>query len=216
VHYATNQNAANEVVATIEHAGGQAFTVQAALNTPDGAAQLWAEFARHADGLDILVNNAGMLGTPSPFPAVSEKTYDDVFALNTRAVFFVTQAGLPMLRDNGRIINLSTVLTHGTRIPEVLPYAMSKGAIDVFTSTLAKGLGSRGITVNAVGPGVINTDMNAQMLSTAEGQSDAASLSPFGRVAQPDDVADVVAFLASHDARWVTGQWIDVSGGATL
>ncbi|MEE6163786.1 MULTISPECIES: SDR family oxidoreductase [unclassified Mycolicibacterium] len=129
---------------------------------------------------------------------------------------FVVQQGLTRLHDGGRIVNLSTRFTHGMRIPELLTYAMSKAAIDAFTATLAKQLAPQGITVNAVGPGSVDTDMNAGRLATPEGRAAVAAQSPFNRVAQPAEIADIVAILASDDARWVTGQWIDATGGSML
>lgn len=182
-----------------------------------GAAGLWAAFDEHVgDGVDVIVNNAGVLGPRVPYPEVTEAELDEVLAVNTKAPFFVVQHGLSRLRDGGRVVNVSTSLTHGSRNPDLLAYSMSKAAIDAFTAVLAKHLGPRGVTVNAVGPGATATDMNAARLATPEGREAIASRSPLGRVAQPEDVADVVAFLASDDARWVTGQWIDVSGGALL
>ncbi|MBU8812051.1 SDR family oxidoreductase [Mycolicibacterium goodii] len=216
VHYGTNADTAEQTVQQIRDSGGDAFAIQARLGVPGDAAALWKAFDDHADGLDILVNNAGILGGRIPFGDLTESIYDEVFAVNTRAPVFITQHGLSRLRDHGRIINLSTRFTHGARVPELMAYAMSKAAIDSFTATLAKAVASRGITVNAVGPGTTDTDMNAERLSTPEGRTAAASQSPFGRVAQADDIAGVVAFLASDDARWITGQWLDASGGSML
>ena len=216
VHYGDNAQAAAQTVETIIDSGGQAFAVQAKLGSPGDVQALWAGFDVHADGLDILVNNAGILGGRIPFTELDETTYDEVFAVNSRAPVFLTQHGLSRLRDGGRIINLSTRFTHGSRVPELLAYAMSKAAIDSFTATLAKHVARRGITVNAVGPGTTDTDMNAARLATAEGKATVAGQSPFDRVAQADDIADIVAFLASEDARWITGQWIDASGGSML
>ncbi|GLW98998.1 SDR family oxidoreductase [Microtetraspora sp. NBRC 16547] len=129
---------------------------------------------------------------------------------------FAIQHGLSRLWDGGRIVNISTRFTHGARNPELAAYAMSKTALDSLTATLAKELGSRGITVNAVGPGATDTDMNAARLSTEESRAAIAVLSPLNRAAQPADIADIVAFLASDYARWVTGQRIDGSGGSML
>lgn len=217
VHYGSSANAAREVVEAIEAQGGCAIGLQADLGAPGGAAGLWAAFDEHVgDGVDVIVNNAGVLGPRVPYPEVTEAELDEVLAVNTKAPFFVVQHGLSRLRDGGRVVNVSTSLTHGSRNPDLLAYSMSKAAIDAFTAVLAKHLGPRGVTVNAVGPGATATDMNAARLATPEGREAIASRSPLGRVAQPEDVADVVAFLASDDARWVTGQWIDVSGGALL
>lgn len=216
VHYGASAEGAARTVDDIIARGGEAFTVQATLGIPGDAAALWAAFDLHASEVDIIVNNAGTLGGRHPFAEVGEAGYDDIFAVNTRAPFFIVQQGLGRMRDQGRIVNVSTSFTHGARNPDLLPYIMSKAAIDAFTATLAKQLGPRGITVNAVGPGATDTEMNADRLASPEGRKAIAARSPLGRVADPLDIARVVAFLASDDARWVTGQWIDASGGALL
>jgi len=218
VHYGSNETAAKETVAAIEAAGGAAFPLRAELGAPDAAETLWAAFDRAAGGpdteLDILVNNAG-IGTSSTYAEIGAAEYDLLFAVNTRAPFFLTQAGLSRLRDGGRIINVSTGLTHAALLPDLIAYAMTKGALDVFTRTLSKTLGPRGITVNAVAPGVIDTDTNAAWLHASdESYAAAAAYSSLGRVGAPADIADAVAFLASDDARWITGQWLDATGGS--
>ncbi|KOU35757.1 SDR family oxidoreductase [Streptomyces sp. WM6378] len=214
VHYGANETAAKETVAAIEAAGGSAFTVGQELGVPGDAAALWEAFDRQADGLDILVNNAG-IGYPIPFGEVSEEAYDRFFAVNAKAPFFVTQLGLSWLRDGGRVVNISSGLARAAVMPETLTYAMTKGALDVFTRNLSKVLGPRGITVNSVAPGVIDTDINASWLRASdEARAATAASSPLGRVGEPSDIADVVAFLASDDGRWITGQWLDATGGA--
>jgi 3-oxoacyl-[acyl-carrier protein] reductase len=213
VHYANNEAAAKETVATIEAAGGDAFTIRTELGVPGDAEALWRAFDAHADGLDILVNNAGIAG-PGLIHEVSEADYDKVFAVNAKAPFFIIQKGLERLRDGGRIINVSSGVTK-VAFPGMTSYAASKGAVEVLTLTLAQTLGSRGITVNAVSPGTIETDIHPWMADPAA-KAHAAGFSVFNRVGQPADVADVVSFLASADARWVTGQNIDVSGGSGL
>jgi NAD(P)-dependent dehydrogenase (short-subunit alcohol dehydrogenase family) len=213
VHYASNEVAAKETVATIEAAGGNAFTIRTELGVPGDAEALWRTFDEHADGLDILVNNAGIAG-PGLIHEVSEADYDKVFAVNAKAPFFIIQKGLERLRDGGRIINISSGVTK-VAFPGMTSYAASKGALEVLTLTLAQTLGSRGITVNAVSPGTIETDIHPWMADPAA-KAHAAGFSVFDRVGQPGDVADVVSFLASADARWVTGQNIDVSGGSGL
>ncbi|WBB65909.1 SDR family oxidoreductase [Micromonospora sp. WMMD812] len=215
VHYGSNETAAKETAAAIEAAGGQAFTVHSRLGVASDAETLWAAFDAQADGLDILVNNAGILGEQAELQEVSGRHYDQVFAVNTRAPFFITQHGLRRLRNGGRIINISTMLTRGSAMSRSITYAMSKGALDVLTATLAKQLGPRGITVNTVAPGVIDTDMHEGRL-VGDALAWLSSLSPMGRIGTPEDVADTVAFLASDDSRWVTGQWIDTSGGTLL
>ncbi|MER6999597.1 SDR family oxidoreductase [Streptomyces sp. NPDC000410] len=214
VHYGTNETAAKETVAAIEAAGGSAFAIGQELGVPGDAAALWAEFDKHADGLDILVNNAGIAASRG-FAEIDEPEYDRLFAVNTKAPFFLTQLGAKRLRDGGRVISISTGLSRAAVMPELIAYSMTKGALDVFTRTLSKVLGSRGITVNAVAPGIVDTDINAGWLRTSEeARAGAAAMSALGRVGMPSDIADVVAFLASEDGRWVTGQWIDATGGS--
>ncbi|MBL1065089.1 SDR family oxidoreductase [Streptomyces sp. 7-21] len=217
VHYGRNETAAKETVAAIEAAGGSAFAVRADLALPEGPATLWTAFDAHADGLDILVNNAGIIGASSGFATTPLAEFDRLFAVNTRAPFFLIQQALGRLRDGGRIVNLSTGLTRSPGAKtDVVAYTMTKSALDALTAALAKELGPRGITVNAVAPGAVDTDMNAGWLRTEEAQRHMAETVPLGRVGQPGDIAGVVAALVSDDARWVTGQWIDTSGGQFL
>ncbi|MEU8889641.1 SDR family oxidoreductase [Streptomyces sp. NPDC048442] len=216
VHYGTNETAAKEVVGVIEAAGGSAFAIGQELGKQGDAAALWAEFDRHADGLDILVNNAG-IGTSESFASIGEAAFDELFAVNVKAPFFLAQLGAGRLRDGGRIINISSGLSHAAVMPELIAYAMTKGALDVFTRDLSKTLGPRGITVNAVAPGIVDTDVNAGWLrgeENSEGWAAAAAHSTLGRVGHTSDIADVVAFLASADGRWITGHWLDATGGS--
>ncbi|MFF8641806.1 SDR family oxidoreductase [Streptomyces sp. NPDC015345] len=216
VHYGSNETAAKETVDVIEAAGGSAFAVGAELGVAGDAEALWSRFDAHAEGLDILVNNAG-IGTSRPFGETDEAEYDRLFAVNAKAPYFITQLGAERLRDGGRVINISSGLSRAALMPEIMTYAMTKGALDVFTRNLSKVLGPRGITVNSVAPGIIDTDINAAWLRGEENRAaweSSARLSALGRVGAASDVADVVAFLASDDGRWITGQWIDATGGS--
>ncbi|MER8046479.1 SDR family oxidoreductase [Streptomyces sp. NPDC094032] len=214
VHYGSNEAAAEETVGAILAGGGEAFAIGQELGVPGDAEALWKAFDAHADGLDILVNNAG-IGTSAPFSSIGEEEYERIFAVNTKAPFFLAQLGAERLRDGGRIVNVSTGLSHAAVMPELIAYAMSKSALDTFTRYLSKVLGPRGITVNAVAPGIVDTDVNAGWLrGNEEAWAGAAAMSALGKVGEPSDIADVVAFLASHDGRWVTGQWIDATGGS--
>ncbi|TFI29006.1 SDR family oxidoreductase [Streptomyces sp. 4R-3d] len=214
VHYGTNAAAAAETVRAVEKAGGSAFALGAELGSPGDAQAVWAQFDRHADGVDILVNNAG-IGTSTTYEEMEEAEYERLFAVNTRAPFFLTRLGLERMPDGGRVINVSTGLTHAAVMPDLIAYAMSKSALDVFTRDLSKLLGPRGITVNAVAPGIIDTDNTAPQIRTSdEAWARAAAVSALGRVGRVDDVAGVVAFLASDDGRWITGHWLDVTGGS--
>lgn len=220
VHYGSNEGAAKETVEGIRDNGGRAFLVGAELGVPGDAEALFDAFdaglatAGAEPGLDILVNNAA-ISLPGHIGEVTTEEFDRTIAINTKAPFFIIQHGLRRMRDGGRIVNISSAVT-STAFPSTIAYGLSKGAIDTLTRTLAKDVGDRGITVNTVAPGFIETDMNAAMRSTPEAHAALAAISVFNRLGRPADVADVVAFLASDDSRWITGQRIDVTGGSML
>jgi NAD(P)-dependent dehydrogenase (short-subunit alcohol dehydrogenase family) len=221
VHYNSNEAAAKETVTEIEQLGATAFAIGAELGIEGDADRLFATFDAEATrrdlepALDILVNNAGIV-VPGPIGATDRATFQRQFDVNVAGPFFVTQQAIDRLRDDGRIVNISSGLSQITRADFVV-YSMSKGAIDVFSRSLAQQLGPRGITVNTVAPGVVDTDMNASWLrGNAEMQAYAAGMSVLGRVGEPEDIADVVAFLVSPDGRWVTGHWVDVTGGGLV
>ncbi|MFD9485034.1 SDR family oxidoreductase [Streptomyces sp. NPDC059991] len=219
VHYGHRTEAAEEAVAEIEAAGGRAFALRAELGVPGDAEALWTAFDKGLSeygarpGLDILVNNAGIT-LPKRIGDVSEEEYDRLFAINVKAPFFVIQQGLGRLRDGGRIINISSGVTR-IAMPNISAYSMTKGALDTLTLALAPELGTRGITVNAVAPGFTYTEINPT-LKVPEVLDAYAATSVFNRIGRPSDIADVVAFVASDDARWVTGQWLDATGGAHI
>ncbi|QHY97140.1 3-oxoacyl-[acyl-carrier-protein] reductase FabG [Streptomyces sp. S4.7] len=221
VAYARDEAAANEVVDGIRKDDGRAFALHAELGRHGDAASLWCAFDAYADdctpggAVDIIVNNAG-IGRSADLASLTEDGFDEVFAVNVRAPFFIVQQGLKRLRDGGRIINISSGAAR-LALPEIMAYGATKGALDTFTLNLAKELGPRGITANSVAPGIIDTDVNASWLrGNPDAEAHAASLAALGRVGQPEDVADIVAFLASDDARWVTGRVIDATGGSGL
>lgn len=220
VHYGKRQNEAEDVVHEIMESGCTAFTIGADLSTVNGISNLFAtldEALRERTGanrFDILINNAG-IGQILTLEETTEESFDEVISINVKAPLFVTQQALPRLNDGGRIINISSFVTR-VASPSVFTYSMSKGAIDTFTHVLAQQLGSRHITVNAIQPGIINTEMNADTLQDPNGQRFAAGLSAFNRWGESEDIADIAAFLASSDSRWVTGQLIDASGGSHL
>jgi NAD(P)-dependent dehydrogenase (short-subunit alcohol dehydrogenase family) len=214
VHFGANAGAADDVVAGIRERGGSAEALGQPLGAPGDADALVTQL--DGDGrVDILVNNAGV----APQGGLAETTpemYDELFAVNARAPFFLTQALAPRMGEGGRIITISSGVTE-TAWPNLLAYTMSKAAAEAMTRTLAKELAPRGITVNAVQPGLVDTDMNAPwMRASDEALAEAATVSAFGRVGEPRDVADVVAFLAADDARFVTGQVLDATGGSKL
>ncbi|NEW06900.1 SDR family oxidoreductase [Paenibacillus sp. SYP-B3998] len=220
VHYGKRQSEAEEVVHRIQQSGGSAFMIGADLNTLNGIRDLYATLdealqKRTGDNrFDILVNNAG-IGQIVTIEETTEESFDELMNINVKAPLFVIQQALPRLKNEGRIINISSFVTR-VASPIVFAYSISKGAVNTLTHVLAKELGSRNITVNAILPGIINTEMNAGTLQDSNGQKYAAGLSTFNRWGEPEDVADIAAFLASSDSRWVTGQLIDASGGSHL
>ncbi|WP_438484181.1 SDR family NAD(P)-dependent oxidoreductase [Streptomyces sp. S186] len=220
VHYRSNETAAQQTVESIRDEGGRAFPLAAELGVPGDAEALFASFDAGLagigaePGLDILVNNAA-ISLPGHIDEVTPEEFDRTLAINTRAPFFLIQHGLRRMRDGGRIINISSAVTT-TAFPSTIAYGVSKGALDTLTRTLAADVGERGITVNTVAPGFIETDMNAAMRATPEAHAALAAISVFNRLGRPADVADVAAFLASDDSRWITGQRIDVTGGSRL
>ncbi|MFB6724195.1 SDR family oxidoreductase [Kribbella sp. NPDC056345] len=211
VHYGSDDAAAKRTVGEIEEAGGQAFALKADLGEP--LDELWAAFDAAADGLDVLVNNAG-IGKHQPVADVTPEWFDRLFAVNAKAPFFLVQQAIPRLRDGGRIINIGSGVTR-IAFPQDTAYSMTKGALNTLTLAMAKELGPRGITVNTVAPGIVETEMNG-WLADPDAARAAAAYSVFDAVGQPADVADVVAFVASGDARWVTGQTLDATGGSQL
>ncbi|WP_067169191.1 SDR family oxidoreductase [Microtetraspora niveoalba] len=218
VNYARDEAAAAETVAAITKKGGRAFPVRAELGVPGDVDALFAALDRELGSdapVDVLVHNAG-INVSAVIEDVTPEMYDRGFAVNTRAAFFVTRRALARMPDGGRIVTITSGVTR-IAFPEGIAYAMTKGALDSFTLALAKHLGPRGITVNNVAPGIIDTDINAGWLrGDADAWRASAARAALGRVGEPSDVADVVAFLASDDARWVTGATIDATGGSDL
>jgi len=218
VHYGQSADAAHDVVATITAAGGTAFAVQGDIRTLAGVRALFATLdevlsARGLSGLDILVNNAGVASYEG-FAETTEATFDDLFDTNVKGLFFVGQQALPRLRDGGRIINVSSVVAR-TYFAGIPAYSATKGAVNTLTKHWAAELGVRGITVNAVAPGAIETDMSA-WLRSEEGAQNAFAIQALKRVGQPTDIASVVAFLAGPDGAWVSGEIIEATGGSKL
>jgi 3-oxoacyl-[acyl-carrier protein] reductase len=220
IHYARNRGAAEPAVREIERTGGRAFPIAADLGSVATIDKLFEQLDQElskrtgSKRFDILINNAA-ISPDTPVDTTDEKLFDEVFDLNAKAPFFISQKALPRLKDGGRIINISSGVTR-IALPQVAAYAMTKGALDVLTLELAKQLGPRGITVNSLAPGVTNTDMNKDRLSDPQFRHFAVSISALGRIGQPEDIAGAAVFLASDDSRWVTGQYLDATGGAQL
>lgn len=220
INYATNTQAADEAVAAIEGRGGRAFALQAQIGAPGAvetlAEGLAAELARRTGqpGLDILINNIGG-GEFGTIESTTPELYDHTFANNVRGPFFVTQALLPLLRQDGRVINISSVASRLAGA-DFIAYSMSKSALDMFTKVLAKQLGPRGICVNSVGPGYTATESNAWATEDAAMVQQVIDFTALGRFGEPGDIADFVLALAGPAGRWITGQTIEASGGFKL
>ncbi|NUO98494.1 MAG: SDR family oxidoreductase [Nonomuraea sp.] len=211
VHYAGNEAAAAEVVGLI---GEHAVAVRADLGVPGDVTRLAERVAAETDVLDVLVNNAG-IGMSKPLAEETEAAYDRVFAVNVKGLFFLTQQVLPLIPDGGRIVNITSGVAR-IAFPEGIAYAMTKGAVQVFTLALAKELGPRGITVNNVAPGIIDTDVNAAWLNDPQAHAYAAGRHALNRIGRTDEIANVVAFAVSPEASFVTGTTIDATGGGNL
>jgi 3-oxoacyl-[acyl-carrier protein] reductase len=211
VNYASNRTRAEGVVATILAAGGQAAAIEADITDIVAIERMFDEIKERWGRVDILVNNAGRGSHGFPtHDRITPEDYDAVFALNARAAFFVTQNATGMMPDGGRIISISSMASR-IRQAGLSTYSASKAALDAFTRVLAMELAPRGITINSVQSGIVETEMIAQM--DPERRAQLIAMIPMGRIGHTNDIADVVAFLASDESRWITGHEIPVSGG---
>ncbi|RWD72765.1 SDR family oxidoreductase [Mesorhizobium sp.] len=206
VNYVGNRNAAGEVVAAITGKGGKALAVQADVSVPGDVRRLFDEAEAKLGPIDIVVANVGV-AVIKPFVEATETDFDFVFGTNARGTFFTMQEAAKRVRDGGRIIAVST---GGTRMffAHTALYLGSKGAVEQFVRVLSRELGPRNITVNALSPGFTDTDLLPE-----RDRAVAAGMSPFGLIGAPRDVADVAIFLASYEARWLTGENIQAGGG---
>lgn len=209
VNYAHSADEASEVVAAIQTQGGEALAVQADMSKVSDICRLFEQTIDRFGHLNILVNNSG-IGAFVPLTEITEEQFDTTFALNAKGTLFaMQQAGLHMT-DGGRIVNISSASTV-LSLAGMTVYAGSKGAVE-FAPIAAKELGGRGITVNTVMPGATSTESFHEM-NTAESEASLAQMSPLGRLGEPEDIADVVAFVVSDSPGWLTGQNIRATGG---
>jgi 3-oxoacyl-[acyl-carrier protein] reductase len=214
VHYGRGANEADGVVAEIRKSGGRADTVAADLSAADGPHKL-AKLTREIVGerLDILFANAGITKSAS-IEETTVEDFDRLFAVNVRAPFFLVQQLLPIMHKGSSIVLVSSLAAHAV-VGKIPAYAATKGAVDTLVKHFASLLGDREIRVNAVAPGVVATEMSS-FVKTDQGRDYALSLQALKRLAQPDDIGGVVAFLASDEARWINGATINVDGGSKL
>jgi NAD(P)-dependent dehydrogenase (short-subunit alcohol dehydrogenase family) len=214
VHYASGAKEAEAVVAEIRKAGGRADAVAADLAAPDGPHKLAKQVRTIVgDRLDILVANAGV-SKAATIEDTTLEDFDRLFAVNVRAPFFLVQQLLPILHEGSSIVLLSSLAARAA-VGALSAYAATKGAIDTLVKHFAFVLGGRGVRVNAVAPGVVQTDMS-NFTKTDAGRDYTLGMQALKRLAAPDDIGGVVAFLASDEARWITGHTVHVDGGSKL
>jgi 3-oxoacyl-[acyl-carrier protein] reductase len=221
VHYGRSAQDAESLVSGILSKGGRANAIRADLGTPEGATLLAKEVRLIVgERLDVLVLNAG-ISKAATIKNHTVEDFDNLFATNVRGPFFLVQQLLPILGDGSNIIAISSIGSHavvgkpGMDNPSLLAYASTKGALETLVKNWAAILGPQGIRVNAVAPGVIDTDMS-NFAKTEQGREITLGMQALKRIGKPDDVADVIAFLASDAARWITGASIPVDGGSKL
>jgi 3-oxoacyl-[acyl-carrier protein] reductase len=210
VNYAGGTQQAQETVGLIEQAGRKAIPVQADVSKTGDVKRLFDACFENFGRLDILVNNASMMFT-KPVVEVSEEEFDRIFDVNVKGTFFSCQEAAKRMAEGGRIINLSSS-TPAMMLPGYAAYVATKGAVEQFSHVLAKELGPKKITVNVVSPGPTDTELFSQGKSEEQKQR-FGQMAALGRLGQPQDIADVVALLASEDAHWITGQNIRANGG---
>ena len=221
ITYNTNKEDADKVASEIINTGQKSASLQfdvSDIKSIDNFIKQLSETLKtkfNSDRFDFLINNAG-IGATIPIDKVTEDVFDNFVNVHFKGVFFLTQKTLPMINDNGCIVNVSSGTTRFC-VPGYSVYSSMKGAVEVFTKYLAKETGQRGIRANVIAPGATETDFNNAIIrSNPQLKAFITSQTPLGRVGQADDIGSVVAFLCSDDAKWINGQRIEVSGGINL
>jgi 3-oxoacyl-[acyl-carrier protein] reductase len=209
VNHSKSVEKAQQVVVGIQARGGKALAVQADLSRVADARRLVLDTVKQFNRLDILINNAGKF-MPKPLEETTEEDFDGVIALNAKGPYFAMQEAARVLKEGGRIVNISTGGTH-LSFPGATAYLGSKAALEQYTKGLAQELAPKGITVNTISPGFTETGMMLE-----EYRQIGMQLSPMKRLGVPKDIADVVVFVVSEDARWLTGQTIQAGGGIVM
>lgn len=212
VNYASSQAGADAVVARITQAGGQAVAVKADVSDAAQAQALVDSAVQRFGRLDVLVNNSGVYGF-APLEDITEAEFHRHFNINVLGLLLTTQAAAKHLHEGGSVINIGSVVTRITP-PGSAVYTATKGAVDAITGVLARELGPRGIRVNSINPGMVETEgVHAAGILETDFHTSAIAQTPLGRIGQPGDIAGIATFLASDDARWVTGELVSGSGG---
>ncbi|HEX3445191.1 MAG TPA: glucose 1-dehydrogenase [Chthoniobacterales bacterium] len=212
VNYASSKEGADTVVTSIIKAGGKAVAAGGDVSKAADAQSIVETAIKNYGRLDILVNNSGVYEF-APIEAITEDHFHRHFNINVLGLLLVTQAAVKHLKEGASIINIGTVASRLTP-PNTAVYAGSKGAVDAITGVLARELGPKGIRVNSINPGVIDTEGNrTQKIIGSDFEKWAVAQTPLGRIGRPDDIADVAVFLASNGARWLTGEIILATGG---
>lgn len=210
VNYHSNKQEAQDVVKGIVSKGGDALAIQADISKVSNIEKLFEQTIKNFGKVDILINNAGLM-VNNPIDKVSEEEFDKHFAINVKGTYFTCQQAMKYMEANGRIINFSTSVT-SAMFPAYSVYAASKGAIEQITRQLAKEFGPKGITINAIAPGPVKTKLFMQ--GKTEQQIEMFSkMNSFGRLGEPEDIANVIEFLISDKSHWITGQTIKINGG---
>lgn len=209
ITYTKGADAAAQVVKDIESKGGKAIAIQADATDAKAVSAAVDKTVATFGGLDVLVNNAGT-AIPAPFEQATQDDLDRVIDINLRGVFFATQAALKHIKEGGRIINIGSCVGERMMTPGLAAYSATKGAVKMFTQGLSREVGPRGITVNNVQPGPIDTDLNPAAGDWAEPQIAVTALKRYGR---PEEVAALVAFVAGPEAGYITGANLTVDGG---
>ncbi|MFB0845338.1 SDR family oxidoreductase [Paenibacillus oleatilyticus] len=210
INYAGSPEKAAEVVAGIVQKGGHATAIRADLGKVSDIEQLFARTIAEFGKVDILINNAGLM-LNKPLSDVTESDFEQQFAVNVKGTFFACQQAMKHMENNGRIVNFSTSII-GQMFPTYSVYAGTKGAVEQFTRQLAKEFGAKQITINAVAPGPVNTELFTAG-KTEEQIEGMKKLNAFGRIGEPEDIADAVELLVSDKSQWITGQTLRVNGG---
>ncbi|CAI6081551.1 glucose 1-dehydrogenase [Cohnella sp. JJ-181] len=210
VNYAASRETADEVVAEIAAAGGQAIAIQADVAKVEDIERLFAETIERLGKVDILVNNAGAM-TNRLIGEVTEADFDRLFAINVKGTYFACQQAMKHMGEGGRIVNFSTSVL-GAMMPSYSVYAAAKGAVEQITRQLAKEFGPKGITINAIAPGQVRTELFTTG-KTQEQIEAFSKMNAFGRLGEPDDIAGAVELLVGDRAHWITGQTIRANGG---